>query len=201
MSDEDLGVMPAELEDPERVDDRVRFAVTESTPNGRRGRQVSLSADEARAWALKLLTAAGPNTDELVRSWVAGGVRVTVEAPAGCECVLDPILSVSPETEEEFERVLGVLGGLVAFDDFSAHATYAQLHMSAPPLGAEGPGLGVMLKPPPTIARTVPPVPPGLRKLQERQREEKAQVAEEQEAADAVARELGPGPGRDHMDD
>jgi hypothetical protein len=162
---------------------------------------VGVDADAAREWALKLLTAAGPNTAELVRSWVAGEVRVTIEAPAGREDVLDPLLSSSPATTEDFEAVLAVFGGLAAFSDFNPYATYAQLHLMVPALGGEGAPLSVSVKPPPSITRVEPQIPTGLWELQRRQQEAKAQVVDEQDAADRLARELGPGPGRDHVDD
>src|ERR1700733_6746301 len=95
-------------------------------PGGRELRALSLTADEARAYAMKLLVAAGPESDRVVQNFRYGQVLVTVEAPTGCEFVANPWLFVGTQDEAEFNRGLDIFGGLLAFNeprpaDYSLH--------------------------------------------------------------------------------
>lgn len=158
---------------------------------GRELRGVRMSADEAREFAMKLLAAAGPSTDELVRTWIAGQVRMTIEAPAGNEEVCDPMISVNVENETAFYRVVEVFGGLTAFDDLSdRETTLPSLSMSVPALGEETVGsLYVMVRFPSDMRGTPRVLPPAVLGVGHKQAEQKGQQREEQEAADRIAGE------------
>lgn len=144
-----------------------------------------LDPEMARELALKLLTTAGPNQDELVDSWIAGRIRVTIEAPPGCGDVMDPSLFVRPRSREGFEAIREAVGGVAVFRDIDP--TEKNLHAHFPALG-DGEELSLWLDLPTELrGEPVKPEIPAMVEMREQQRDIQRQAQDEQEAAHQIA--------------
>lgn len=158
---------------------------------GRELRAVSMTPDEARAFALKMLMAAGPDTDRLVRNYVAGQVIVTLDMPSDADGIeIGPWLFVKPEGEEQFEDAVAVLGGLLAFQEpnGTARALHAYVEEQGFTAGDDGPrAMSVHLDFPDVWQPQPSPHAAAATALAKKHREQRAQVAEEQAAADRLA--------------
>lgn len=176
-------------------------------------RAVTMTKDEAREYGLALLTAAGPSTDELVRTWIMGQVRITVETPNVDEAsLIVPIIAPHPQTQN-FDRLLALFGGLGAFEDFKPSFSAIQfLRGEAPALDPTLKAARVSVQIPESMLRPAEEMKmtPELRELVARQMAQKAQTGDEQAAADSLVEQLAapasggvmddplaPGPGKD----
>ena len=183
-----------EMSDPVRGEDgKVEWSIRSEKDGVGVVTDVAVDADAARAWALQLLTAAGPDTDELVQTWIAGAVRLTIEAPKDCAVLADPMISARPQSAEEFERVVQVLGGLASFSEYKPESLHGRdtLSMSVPPLdAAHRETLFISLGIPAAVKGDLPSIPDGLLALAKRQQDEREQQIAEQAAADALVGEI-----------
>jgi len=179
-----------EMTDPVRAEDgRVEWSIRTEKDGIGVVTDVDVDADAARAWALQLLTAAGPNTDEIVETWLAGAVRVTIEAPQGCEDVLDPSLFLKPRSQESFERILAAVGGVTAFHE--PDGQQEQLRSQISSLGGVGDSMLLWLHLPQVMVGRLPkPEIAAMAKLRDQHREQSAQITDEQEAARRITADL-----------
>lgn len=171
-------VVPVQVNHRDEQEDEPKLAGTVEL------RAVSMTTDEAREWALKVLTAAGPESDVMVETWIAGQIRLTMEAPAGCERVFDPSLFIRPSSREEFERVVAAVGGVTAFRPIDAEQT--DLRSAVPALGMGQDMMLWMSLPPEMLERLPKPKIAAMVELKRVQTEQIEQTKGEQAAADRL---------------
>jgi hypothetical protein len=151
------------------------------------GRYVAMTGMRAREYALSLLALVTSAPAGVVENWITGQIRVTVEAPTGCEDLMDPSFFVKPKSRESFEAIIAAAGGVVAFNPIDADQSNMRAYIPALGDGAE---LTLWVDLPNEMRPRLPkPQIEAMVKLRERQDAALAQQAQEQTAADALAAE------------
>lgn len=159
----------------------------DGAPSSVEFRAVTMTAEEAREYALELLAAVGdgPSDDEFSQTFVAGSIRVTVEGPREFAYVANPLLSATPRTSEDLDRLIDALGGLPSFDTFKPSGLYPALGHTTHAIDRDHPfSLYVSVKVPQSMAEEQPSVAPALAALVERQERERERLEGEDAAAD-----------------